>query len=85
MAAIYQPDHADGCACDACMPDCDTPEIICVGLPHLSDRMNGYVRAFAQDGQVWVTVKGFGVGELSMPLSEARAFRDQLNQAIEQA
>lgn len=82
MAAIYPPDHADGCACDACMP---SPDLIHVGLPFLADAHNGHARAKAQDGEVWITVKGFGLGELSMPKEQARAFRDQLNQAIEQA
>jgi hypothetical protein len=90
MGAIQQQDHADGCACDACAdarapfaiaPD---PELIHVGLPYLSDANNGFARAGVSDGNVWVTVKGMGVGELSMPANEARAFRDQLSRAIEQ-
>ncbi len=82
MAAIHPPDHADGCACDACMPGSDTPELIHVGLPHLSDPFNGHARAKAQDGEVWLTVHGFGLGELSMPKAEATALRDQLTNAI---
>ena len=82
MAAIYPPDHADGCACDACMPGDDGPQLIHVGLPHLSDTMNGYAIARADGGEVAITVKGFGIGELSMPKAEATALRDQLNNAI---
>lgn len=88
MGAIQQQDHAEDCACDACAdarapfavaPD---PELIHVGLPYTSDANNGFAKARAEDGKVWVTVKGMGLGELSMPVNDARALRDQLNNAI---
>lgn len=84
MAAIYPPDHADGCACDACMPGDDGPQLIHVGLPHLSDDMNGYAIARADGGEVMVKVSGRGLGELSMPKEAATALRDQLNAALSQ-
>lgn len=82
MAAIYPPDHADGCACDACMPGSDTPEPIHVGLPFLSDRMNGYAKVRTEDGEVLITVKGFGFADLQMPKYEAAALLTQLANAI---
>lgn len=82
MEAIYPEDHAEGCACDACISIRDTPELILVGLPHLSDQTNGYARAWADDGRVRLTVCGFGCGELSMPKEAATALRDQLNNAL---
>lgn len=87
MAAIYPPDHADGCACDACMPyaftpETDTPQLIFVGLPHLSGPHNGHAKAEVFEGEVWVTLHGMGSAELSMPKAEATALRDQLNNAI---
>lgn len=88
MAAIYPPDHADGCACDDCCAEWTTgedappPELILVGLPHLSDVNNGFARAKAEDGEVLVSIHGFGLGELSMPKEAATALRDQLNNAI---
>lgn len=84
MGAIYLPDHADGCACDACMLGGDGPQLIHVGLPHLSDEMNGYAIARADGGEVMVKVSGRGLGELSMPKAEATALRDQLNNALAQ-
>lgn len=81
MAAIYPSDHADGCACDQCMPG-EPTDLILVGLPHLSDVNNGFARAKAEDGEVLVSIHGFGLGELSMPKAEATALRDQLNQAL---
>ena len=87
MGAIYPPDHADGCACDACctwVRETPGPELIHVGLPFLMDAHNGYAKASAQDGEVWLTVRGFGSAELSMPKAEATALRDQLTRAIEQ-
>lgn len=59
--------------------------MIHVGLPFLSNSHNGYVKAKAQDGEVWLTVKGFGTGELSMPKEQAIELRDQINNAIQQA
>jgi hypothetical protein len=84
VAALHPPDHADGCACDACMPGEPLPELILVGLPHLSDVNNGFARAKAEDGEVLVSIHGFGLGELSMPKAEATALRDQLNAALSQ-
>lgn len=89
MAALHPPDHADGCACTACerarngVPTPE-PELILVGLPHLSDANNGFARAKAEDGEVLVSIHGFGLGELSMPKAEATALRDQLNNALNQ-
>lgn len=60
-------------------------EMIHVGLPFLSNSHNGYVKAKAQDGEVWLTVHGFGVGELSLPKEQAIALRDQLENAIKTA
>ena len=83
MAALHPSDHADGCACDQCMPG-EATELILVGLPHLSDANNGFARAKAEDGEVLVSIHGFGLGELSMPKEAATALRDQLTLAIEQ-
>lgn len=58
------------------------PELIHVGLPHLSDSRNGLVKARAEDGLLCLTVEGFGRGELYMDKESATALRDQLNNAI---
>ena len=77
--------HTDGCACDTCMPTTQEAELIHVGLPFLHDTHNGHAIATALNGEVMVKVSGWALGELSMPLNEARTFRDQLSKAIEQA
>ena len=82
MAALHPPDHADGCACDQCMPGDPMPEPIRVGFPGIIGPFNGTASACASDGEVWVAVHGFGIGQLSMPKAEATALRDQLNNAI---
>ena len=85
MAALYPADHADGCACDACMPGEALPEPVRVGSEMLSGPNNGYASARAKDGEVWMTVKGWGLGELSMPKDKAMELMEQLSKAIEKA
>lgn len=87
MAAIYPPDHADGCACDACctwVHETPGPELIHVGLPFLNGEMNGYAQAKAENGEVLVKLAGEGTARLMMPKAEATALRDQLNNALNQ-
>lgn len=83
MGALFPADHADGCTCCECLR-AEPSDLIHVGLPFLSDYRNGYAKAKAEDGEVCITVKGFGLGELSMPKAEATALRDQLNNALSQ-
>lgn len=70
--AITKEDHAD------------YVPLIHVGLPFLRNMLNGYVKAEAQDGEVYVKLSGCGDAELSMGVKEAAALRDQLTAAIEE-
>ena len=85
MAALHPPDHADGCACDACcvwVHDETPAEPIRVGTALLSDRMNGYAKVRTEDGEILITVKGFGFADLQMGRAEATALLAQLQNAI---